>query len=819
MSLTKYQSKRHFNLTPEPKGTVNKKQEPIFVVQKHAASHLHYDFRLAVDGVLKSWAVPKGPCLDPSIKRLAVAVEDHPLDYATFEGDIPAHEYGAGSVIVWDYGIWDAKTDLAKSYADGVMQFTLSGHKLSGEWRLIKLPNAMSQPQWLLIKVKDKYARKLSEYDVLEAEPDSVLSGKKLKVTKHAIKSSNQQLIKQKVRKKTTNKEIFSMTFNPQLATLSNIVPSGDQWIYETKFDGYRILAYLNHQDVKLISRNNQDWTNKFSSVVADLKKLNLSATVLDGEMVILDNKNVSNFQLLQNVLSGEKSQHNLHYFIFDVLVYQGQDITSLQLKERKNLLQSSFFNQSFSHIHYTEHLQGDAKQLLNAACKAGLEGIIAKDKTSIYRQARTQNWLKLKCHQRQEFIVLGYTAPSGSRQYFGSLLVGYYDDKHQLKYAGHVGTGFNQRSLKSIYDKLISIQQDIMPLSKKPKDPLLRKIKWVKPELIVEVSFSEWTRDGILRHPSFQGLRVDKTSAEISQEVPLTENNTVQSLTHPDKIVYPKAGITKLDLANYFEKIADNILPFVRNRPLTILRCPSGTTNQCFLQKNWTRGLPQGLLATSISDKPSATEYISLRNKKGLIDLAQISTLEIHPWASNNMKLDYPDQMIFDLDPDINTSWQLIIEAANILHEALNNLKLINYVKLTGGKGLHLVVPLQGSQKYDEIKKFAKVMAQKLTKYYPKIFTDNLIKKSRVNKIFIDYLRNEKEATAVAPFSPRHDEDASIAVPIAWDKLSQIKNSKAFNIRTIDEYFKKHSQNPWQDFFDIKQVISKIDFKVLNNM
>lgn len=819
MSLKKYHTKRHFKRTPEPKGKINKKSDHIFVVQKHAASHLHYDFRLAINGVLKSWAIPKGPCLDPSIKRLAVEVEDHPLEYATFEGEIPEHEYGAGSVIVWDYGTWIANDNLAKAYGNGSMNFNLEGSKLRGGWHLIKLHTSVSKPQWLLVKAKDEYAITLNEYDVIKEEPASVLSDKTLKLENRPKKQSHDKVKKKVIKSKIISDEIFLKFYSPQLATLSTAIPKGDQWIYETKFDGYRILAYINQNDVKLITRNNQDWSNKFPVIVTELKRLNLPFTLLDGEVVVLDTKNISNFQALQNILTMAKSQTHLHYFVFDLLIYNKKEIMSIPLLERKNTLKKVMSDHS-SHIHYTEHLEGDAKILLKSACGAGLEGIMAKDKTSPYHQMRTQHWLKLKCHQRQEFIVIGYTEPSGSRKYFGALLLAYYDDNKQLKFVGHVGTGFTYQSLKMIYEKLVLLEQDVTPLLKKPHDPLLRNVHWVKPELIIEVEFTSWTRDRILRHPSYQGVRMDKAPQEITQEVPINPKNKFKAnLTHPDKVLYRKLSITKKDLANYYDKISNLILPFIINRPLTLLRCPAGIQKKCFLQKNWTVGLPNGLIATAITDKNEATQYISINDKQGLIDLAQISVIEIHPWASQNNILDYPDQMIFDLDPDKDTKWHDLVDAVNILHMALDKLNLTNYIKLTGGKGMHVVIPLKGLQKYEEIKNFAKLMAQKLTKYYPTLFTDNMNLKGRKNKIFIDYFRNEKEATAISPFSPRQDDNASIAVPISWDNLNNYKNSKHYNIQTIDFYLKDYVANPWEDFFKSRLTITQKHFSVLQNM
>jgi bifunctional non-homologous end joining protein LigD len=805
MGLTTYRKKRHFNRTAEPKGKVQKTTEPIFVVQKHAASHLHYDFRLAINGVLKSWAIPKGPSLDPAVKRLAVEVEDHPLDYATFEGTIPHGEYGGGDVIVWDYGQWQAPENLAAAYQKGTMAFTLQGQKLTGAWKLIRLKSTNKKPQWLLIKTKDKYSKKLANYDVTTAEPASVLSGKTLTTVSPEKNPTKRATCKNK---QAITKASLPAIFKPELATLSAVLPAGNKWIFETKFDGYRILAFLNKREVRLISRNQQDWTHRFPAVVTELKKLNLANTILDGELVVLDKNKKSNFQLLQNALNRNTAQTELHYFVFDLPFYKSNDLTNLPLIERKTILAREIFQKNYLHIHYSEHLEGDAETLLKAACRQGLEGIMAKEKHATYQQTRTKEWLKLKCHQRQEFIVIGYTEPTGSRQYFGALLLAYYDKNQKLIYCGHVGTGFNKKSLQELYAKLKSLEQDKMPLTKKPNDPLARKVHWVKPKLVVEVEFTEWTEDNILRHPSFQGLREDKPAKQIKQELPIKNLTTFPALTHPEKILYLNAKITKLDLAQYYAKIADKLLPHIQNRPLTLLRCPAD--NKCFLQKHWMTGMPEGLEKIKLSDESEPKEYITLEDKEGLMGLAQLATLEIHPWASRKDKLDYPDQLILDLDPDVDLKWKVIIDAALLVHETLENLGFENFVKLTGGKGLHVVAPLAGKQPYSQVKAFTKLLAEKLAKHFPQVFTANISKKGRTGKIFIDYLRNEKEATAIAPFSPRHDEMASVAVPISWEKLPSFKNSKAYSIKTIENYFKDFPKNPWESFFKLKQAITQ---------
>lgn len=808
MHLRAYQKKRHFDISPEPKGR-QQKNVFIFVVQKHAASHLHYDFRLAINGVLKSWAVPKGPCLDPSVKRLAIEVEDHPLAYASFEGTIPKGQYGAGEVIVWDEGQYKTDDNLIRAYQQGSMTFTLLGHKLKGEWKLIRLKSASKKSEWLLIKAQDKYAKKLTDYDVITKKPNSVLSRK-------TIKASVPEKIPNP-RKISHAKNLLPNHFKPELATLTTVIPENKKWIFEKKFDGYRILAFVNQGDVRLISRNQHDWTERFPTIVAALKKLKLSNTLFDGELVVLNRQKKSSFQLLQNYLNQDSLRADLHYFIFDLPYYKGNDLTDKPLFERKKILFHEISQQKLSPLHYSEDLKGSVEKLLESACKKSWEGIMAKEKFSTYQQIRTRDWLKLKCHLRQEFIIVGYTQALGSRKYFGSLILAYFDESHHLIYSGHVGTGFNQNSLKEIYRKLKIIEQAQSPLKKNPSFPSKRKVYWVKPKLVAEVEFAEWTEEGLLRHPSFQGLREDKSPKAIHQELPVEEDSIFSQLTHPDKLLYPVAKITKLDLACYYDKVAEHLLPYVKDRPLSLLRCPAD--DKCFFQKNWMKGMPGDLKKVKIKTKTETKEYISIQNRHALIEMAQLSVLEIHPWESTNKKLNYPDVLIFDLDPDIQMKWASVIDATLIVHQALESLGLESFAKLTGGKGIHIVVPLLPKRNFTQVKAFAKLFAEKLAECFPHIFTSNIRKKERSHKIFVDYLRNEKEATSIAAFSPRHDEKGSVAVPVSWKNLRSYKNSKAYSIQTIDLYFKDYPQTPWKNFFTLKQILLPVYLQALKKI
>lgn len=603
MSLNKYHEKRNFKKTREPKGKmVSSTSRRLYVIQKHAASHLHYDFRLELNGVLLSWAVPKGPCLDPSVKRLAVHVEDHPIDYGSLEGEIPKGEYGGGTVILWDTGEWQCD-DPNSAYKKGDLTFVLHGKKLKGGWKLIRIKN--DPKNWLLMKLDDRYAKPLSDYDVLLKMSKSVKSKK----TIEQFTKDHAQPIRKKTSKKKAceNWEIVTpikplpAIVQPELATLVNAPPEGNQWLHEIKFDGYRLLAYIdNHNEIRLITRGQQDWTTKFRNIVKAIKKLGLSNTILDGEVVVLDKQQHANFQLLQNSLQSNQ-QNNFIYYAFDLIYYDSHDLTQLPLFERKKLLSTIITSTQKGILRYSDHVEGSGKSVFEKSCELALEGIISKRKNSPYREKRTQDWVKVKCLQRQEFIVVGFTKPQGVRQYFGSLLLAIWRNK-KLIYCGHVGTGFNQTSLREINKELKKRITTIMPLSKRPPDSKL--VTWIQPTLVVEVEFSEWTQDGILRHPSFKGIRHDKSATEIQQEIPkkITEIKSTLALTHPEKILYPKSNITKSDLYEYYKKIQDWILPYIIERPLTLLRSPDH--HKHFYQKHMNASMPSTLQTIAIDKK-----------------------------------------------------------------------------------------------------------------------------------------------------------------------------------------------------------------------
>ncbi|MEN3367720.1 MAG: bifunctional non-ous end joining protein LigD, partial [Burkholderiales bacterium] len=615
--LSVYHAKRNFSVTPEPKGETTAPDEHLrFVVQKHDARNLHYDFRLEIDGTLKSWAVPKGPSLDPAEKRLAVHVEDHPLDYMHFEGDIPEHQYGAGHVDVWDTGYWEPQGDPSAAYESGKLKFHLDGEKLQGGWALVKtrLPGSGGKEQWLLIKEKDEYARPHKEFDITEEMPDSVLSKKPRKAAKSAAKVKAPA--KARSPKKTTRdsfdpagvegakKAPLPEALTPQLATLVDTIPETGNWLYELKFDGYRLVARIDKGRVTLLTRDNNDWTDRLPAQAAAIESLGLKNGWLDGEIVMLDKHGAPSFQLLQNAFR-DKSTESIKFFLFDLPHLNGYDLRKAPLIERRELL-GRLLEDVADPLRFSPSLNEPPRKLLDSACAMAMEGIIGKRGESPYTEKRSPDWIKLKCRQRQEFVIGGYTEPQGSRQFFGALLLGVYDDDGKLHYAGKVGTGFDSKLLSSIYKQMKSLEKDKLPFAEKPGGIRLAQTHGLKPQLVAEISFAEWTADGLLRQAVFHGIRLDKPASEIRREkaVHAPDNgkkqtaksnlNDVKSdtihgvkITHPDRVIDPESGLTKLDLAHYYAQVAPHILPFLKNRPVYLLRAPEGITGERFFQKH----------------------------------------------------------------------------------------------------------------------------------------------------------------------------------------------------------------------------------------
>lgn len=804
MSLKDYHQKRDFKVTSEPKGQKHDTHSAaIFVVQKHAASHLHYDFRLEVQGVLKSWAVPKGPSLDPSVKHLAVQVEDHPLSYARFEGIIPKGQYGAGTVMLWDEGTWEMVAgDPVKAYEQGHLHFILKGKKLHGQWALIR---TKSDPKnWLLFKIDDDYAKFSKDSEVTSAQPLSVLSHKT--IDEIANNHTANLLL--------AHKGLMPVNIKPQLATLVTTIPSSNDWLHEVKFDGYRLLCYVNSK-IKLLTRGQQDWTRKFPHIVSAIEKMQLPSALLDGEIVVLDQEQHSDFQRLQNALSQHDTSMAI-YYVFDLIYYDGNNMTKVPLIERKKQLQQLLETADKAYVRYSDHIIGNGPAVFSKVCRLGLEGIVSKKITSLYTARRTKDWLKAKCIQSQEFVVGGFTVPKGQRHYFGSLLLGVYTPTGEFHYCGHVGTGFTDQSLAEMHALLQRYRTHHMPFSRQP--PLQNQPSWVEPRLVIEVEYLGLTHDGILRHPSFKGLRYDKPAREVIMETPKKVNTKKMAsspvamsppmLSHPGRILYPQINFSKSGLANYYLSIQDWILPYVRQRPLTLLRCPKGVEDKCFFQKHPNEAKLNALATVAIKEDNELLDYLYLNDVAGLVQLVQLAVLEIHIWNCSIQQIEKPDMLVFDLDPAPDVEWRRVIHAAFFIKERLEEINLQSFVKITGGKGLHLVVPIKSQYSWEEAANFARAFVETLVLVRPNDFVATMSKSHRAGKIFVDYLRNQHGATAIAPYSTRANATATVATPLSWSELTTKMTSTHFTVNNILKRLARLSTDPWENYFKVQQSI-----------
>ncbi len=814
MSLKDYRQKRNFSKTPEPKGKQVTGHHFLYVIQKHAASHLHYDFRLELGGVLKSWAIPKGPCLDPKVKRLAVAVEDHPVAYGHFEGIIPQGEYGGGTVMLWDNGLWHPLDEHPEqAYTKGHLRFELQGEKLKGRWDLIRFKE---DKQWFLIKYQDQFAQQEHEYDVTADMPNSVVSQKSLEEITQDYQYTWSKKGLKKNRKRTKidlpkglTAAPFPTFIRPQLATLVDQPPNGELWVHEIKFDGYRILAFKEGPEVLLKSRNNIDWTKELKAIAEAVKQIPCINTVVDGEVVLLDEDGKSNFQLLQNAIKGEQKAPFI-YYLFDLLYIERFDIRDLPLLKRKAILKE-LLTAAPTHLRYSDHLKEEGGEVFAHSCELALEGIVSKRIDSPYTSKRNKNWLKTKCIRRQEFIIGGYTSPRGKRSHFGALLLGYFNQHGELEYAGNVGTGFTQQSLKELAERFKHHQSTTSPFRRKP--PHSAQVEWVAPVLVAEIEFSEWTEGGHLRHPTFKGLRFDKQPEQIIREqetslkdMTMTRQNAV-NISNPDKLFYPEDEISKEDVLHYYDSVSDKILPYLIDRPLTLVRCPNGYQH-CFYQRHDTH---TDLHSVAIQKDKKTAHYLYLTNKEELFNLVQMGVLEIHPWGSCITHIEQPDVIIFDLDPAPDVPWSRVVAAALDVREQLAQIQLTSFVKSTGGKGLHVVIPIKPEQEWDDIKEFTHVFSQFMERLKPKEYISTMSKAKRVGKIFIDYLRNQRTATAIAPYSTRARIHAPVATPLFWEELSEHPEDTFFTLKTVPQRLEQLKEDPWQHFYAIKQSLPNL--------
>ncbi|MHA6297182.1 DNA ligase D [Devosia sp. CAU 1758] len=815
--LKDYKAKRNFAKTQEPAGAVaagGKEGRGSFVVQKHDATRLHYDFRIELDGVLKSWAVTKGPSNNPGDKRLAVRVEDHPLEYGGFEGTIPEGEYGGGTVMLWDRGTWEPIGDPHEGLEGGDLKMRLFGERMKGEYVLVhmkgrdsKRRNGPDRENWLLIKHRDSYAR---DKDTLTTRfTRSVASGrdfkaiasgakpeKKTRVPAKAVWHSDPDKAEkadQKTRIMSTAKSGKVPAFRPvQLATLVDSVPAGEDWLFEMKYDGYRCLAAVAGDNVRLYTRNGHDWTEQFGALVEPLQKLKAGSALIDGEICAFDGKGRTDFSTLKGVLS---NGGRLEFFAFDLLEAEGKDLTRLPLVERKAQLEKLLAKApKKGPIQYSSHIAEHGQKVLDALCRDGHEGVIAKRADAPYRGERSKGWLKIKCLKRQEFVIGGWS-PSSKRKGFASLLLGSWEGD-KLAYRGRVGTGFSHDLLHEIDAKLQKLVRKTNPFAAVPKE-IARGAKWVKPDLVAEIAYTELTGDDILRHPSFIGLRGDKPAKEVRMEKAQSIEGDGEAvaeelgvrLTSPDRVVYPGQGITKAQLVAYYEEVAEAMLPHIKDRPLSLVRCPQGRTKHCFFQKHDTGGFPEQLHSKSITEKDGEKkDYFRVDDLAGLVAGTQMNVLEWHIWGSRFSDVEKPDRLVFDIDPDEALDFSAITAAATDIRDRLKDMNLKSFPMVSGGKGIHVIVPLEPRAEWPEVKAFCKAFAQAMADDEPERYTASISKARRKGRLFIDYLRNERGSTAICPWSVRSREGAPVAVPVDWDEVSGLNAANGFSLAAAAE-------------------------------
>jgi len=876
-ALKAYKAKRNFQVTSEPAEGGDPGLDALtFVIQKHWATRLHYDFRLELDGTMKSWAVPKGPSYDTRDKRMAVHVEDHPISYADFEGTIPAKQYGAGKVIIWDKGTWEPLEDPHQGFAKGSIKFVMHGHKMRGRWTLVRMKGkGEKQEPWLLIKEKDEYARSSEEFSLIDEMPDSVKSlpmperaerkvealreeeaapapkqraaAKKAAATPKAAatataaarpkaaaapkatatpkaaakaKAGAKSAAKSTAKSKAAAGSVAGTValpekFSPELATLVDAPPPDpENWIFEVKFDGYRMLARIENGEARLITRNANDWTDKLMPLKAELERMGLPDGWYDGEIVVHDESGKPDFGRLQLAFDGKQADA-IAFFLFDVPYFDGHDLRDAPLVERRALLEKLLEKASSEKVRFSAEFGTDPGQLVVAACKIGLEGVIGKRRDSRYVSRRSPEWIKLKCGLRQEFVIGGFTDPKGSRTGIGSLLLGTYDEDGVLRYAGNVGSGFNHSSLTAIAEKLEKLRTDQSPFP--PRAVPGRKHHWVKPTLVAEVSFSEWTSAGAVRHPVFQGLRQDKPAKGITREkpqhidavAPPQDSEPVAAagrlpatmkITNGERVIDKQSGATKLDLIRYYALVGDLMMEHLKGRPVSLVRAPSGVGGELFFQKHADVGKMPGLRDLDPALDPEHPPMLEVASRQGILSAAQWNVVEIH--TQNGVKGSYhkPNRMVFDLDPGEGVEWPAMQEAATLMRAFLDELGLPAFLKTSGGKGLHVVVPIKGNHDWDTVKAFSQAIVHHMADTLPERFAFKSGPKNRVGKIFIDYLRNGQGATTVAAWSARVRPGLGISVPLRWEELPGLKSSTQWDVTNVHTRLDEGNA-PWDGY------------------
>lgn len=829
--LAKYWAKRDFAVTAEPRGEhAAAASGRSYVVQKHAASRLHYDFRLELNGVLVSWALPKGPSFDPADKRIAVHVEDHPLSYGSFEGTIPPKQYGAGTVIVWDNGTWEPVGDPIEGMQKGKVLFKLHGQKLMGLWELVRIAKpGDKQDLWILFKKRgDSFVRPKTEYDVVRALPDSVIA-KPLNETARKQPPSVPPTKSSKKRRLTIPgavKAALPDKLKPQLATLATRVPSDGDWLCEIKFDGYRIMARIESGKATLFTRGGHDWSDKLPQLVAELEQLGVKAAWLDGEIVVLDDAGLPDFNRLQKSFDRKSSAAGIDYFVFDIPFFEGYDLREVALIERRRVLKALLEDKAAEHVRYSADFEGDPASIVQSACKMQLEGIIAKRADAPYASRRTETWLKLKCKLRQEFVVAGYTDRSDGSAQVGSLLLGLYDDGGELVSVGSVGTGWDAAEASELKLKLAKIEHSQPPFAAGVAKPgrwskrITGSARWVIPKLVAEVEYAEMTPDGQVRHASYIALRSDKAPKTVHREVPkAVEKGSAAAATsmttahhvrvsNPARVIDVSTGLTKLDLVRYYESVTDFILPHLKGRPCSLVRGPSGVAGQLFFQKHSERTAIPGLKDLDPALWPGHDALLEVPNATALASAAQMNVIEFHTWNSTDRNIDKPNRMIFDLDPGERTPWAHVQEAASLVRGFLQELGLNSWLKTSGGKGLHVVVPFAPKFSYDTVKDFSKAIVEHLARVVPSRFVAKSGPSNRVGKLFVDYLRNGHGATTVAAFSARARPGLGVSMPVAWENLPTLKGGSEWTIATAREHLSFQAVDPWSEYWTSKQSL-----------
>ena len=855
--LKTYREKRDFSRTPEPAPSRKRKagRKLGYLIQKHAARREHYDFRLEHDGALLSWAVPKGPNYDTSVKRLAVRTEDHPKEYGKFEGTIPEGEYGAGTVMLWDRGSWRPEGDPDEGLEKGKLAFTLFGERLKGKWALVRLRGRKGnkgKENWLLIKERDELAR-TEKRPIVEREKRSIKSGRTMeeiargravwhsrpggkREARYAPATQAPKRSKAKAKKKkrrpgagTARPPAF---VPPQLATLVDAPPRGKEWLHEIKYDGYRAIASVAVGRVKIYTRNGLDWTERFEPLVAPLADLRCESALLDGEIAIADKEGHTSFSAIQIALKEERG--GFGYYLFDLLSLDGKDLRKRPLIERKKSLQELLGGAPRrGPLLYSDHIEGDGDRAFGHACDLKLEGIVSKEANAPYRSGRTKTWLKSKCGMEQEFVIIGWSPSDKTGRPFSSILLGVNEDG-ELRYAGRVGSGFNEDLLDDLAARFRKHQRKSSPATGVPAS-IARKAHFLEPRLVAEIALRGWTGDGLVRQGSFKGLRTDKPAREIVRETPMSKKTSRAKgkprkaksakaeatsighdgsieiegvrVTHPDRVLYPGQGINKRQLIDYYLKVADRMLPHIAGRPISLVRCPRGAEKECFFQKHASQGWPDEFRKIRIKEKSGTDDYLYIEDKAGLVAAAQMGVLELHLWCAKIDDVEKPDRMIFDLDPDERVNFAEVKNAARELKARLEKLGLKSFPLATGGKGVHVVVPLARGHSWDEHRNFAEAIARLMAEEEPDRFVATMSKAKRRGKIFVDYLRNQRGATAISPFSSRSRRGAPVAWPVSWAQMARLRNAKPASILKVPAA----KSDPWKGYFQTRQKLPRI--------